>query len=91
MPRKALGSQFHAEQIAVNASAEIAPENQRRNRHDQSESRVVQRDGDTLGELRRVACAANATGGAALRAKNLDHADHRAKQSKQGGRRGDSR
>mgnify|MGYP000275818674 CR=1 FL=1 len=47
------------------------------NGHDQSESRVVKGHGNALGQLRRVVGACHA---GTLRAKNLDHADHRAEE-----------
>src|SRR6478735_8802803 len=52
---EALGGQFECQQVVVDAAAEIAPEDQRRDGDDQFVIRVVERHRDAMGELRRVA------------------------------------
>src|SRR6516162_811187 len=68
---------LHLERQAVDLGAEMSVEDHARDRDDQSERGVVERDRDAVRELDRV------RSGGGLRAEDLDHADHRAEQSQQ--------
>jgi hypothetical protein len=52
---EALGGQLQRQQVGVHPGPEIAPEDQRRNGHDQAERGVVQRHRNAVRQLRRVA------------------------------------
>ena len=60
----------------------MAIKDQRRHGNRQPESSVVERNRNTMRQLRRVGA------GRILRAKDLNHPDHRAKQTHQGCQRG---
>ena len=59
---KPFGGQFQRQQVLVDPGAEVAPEDQGRDRDDQAEGGVVQGDRDAVGQLGRVA-AGGAAGG----------------------------
>src|SRR5512132_2036812 len=66
---------LHLDVQAVDRRPEVAVEDHARDRNDQAERGVVQRDGDAVRELDRVRARCR------LRTEDLDHADDRAKQS----------
>src|SRR6266536_5057703 len=65
---------LHLDVQAVDRRAEVAVEDHARNRDDQAERGVVQRDGDAVRELDRVRARRR------LRTEDLDHADDRSEQ-----------
>ena len=75
---------LHLDDEGVDLVAEVAVEDQRRDRDRDAERGVVERDRDAVRELLRVGAA-----GRRLRAEDLDHADHGAEQAEQRRRRGD--
>src|SRR5262245_5118011 len=74
---EARGFLFHPHDESVHLVAEMAVEDQRRDRDRDAESRVVQRDRDAARELLRVRPRRT------LRAEDLDHADDRAEEPEQ--------
>src|SRR5690554_3943057 len=71
------GLLLHVEHEAVDERPEVAPEDRRRDRDDESEAGGVERDRDPLRELLRIGAAR------ALRGEDVDHPDDGAEQAQQ--------